>query len=150
MNANLRGGLFPARGKPRTLRLSKSTPELFSEHDHQAAFFAFLRLNERDHPVLARFFAIPNGGFRYHSTAVKLKQEGLRPGVLDTFLPVSRNGKHGLWLEFKSARNQLTPEQRSWKEFLEGEGYEAHVVRSWTDAVKITIDYLSIEGCRGL
>ncbi len=115
------------------------------EREHQTAFFDWLRMNEEKHPVLKRFFAIPNGGKRTRATAVGLFKEGVKRGVLDTFLPAPRCGKFGLWIEFKAGDNTLTLEQTEWKAFLELEGYQVHVVRDWTEAARITVAYLNIK-----
>ena len=116
-----------------------------SEHLEQCVFFQWLKLNERQYPVLSRFFAIPNGGQRNIKVATKLKREGVKKGVLDTCLPVARRGKIGLWIEFKTGKNKLTHEQQEWKEFLESENHEVHIIYSWTDAARITIAYLDMD-----
>lgn len=114
------------------------------ERDHQNSFFEWLRVNESQFPVLKRFYAIPNGGKRTRATAIGMFKEGVRKGVLDTHLPVARQGKTGLWIEFKAGSNKLTDEQTEWKAFLEREGHEVHVVRDWTDAAHITAMYLNL------
>jgi hypothetical protein len=116
------------------------------EHDHQTAFFSWLRLNEKKHGELKRFFAIPNGGARDHGTAIALFLEGVRPGVLDTHLPLPRHGKAGLWIEFKTETNDLSADQREWKTALEAEGHVVHVVRQWTEAARLTVEYLGLDG----
>ena len=114
------------------------------EREHQSAFFEWLRANERKQPVFKRFFAVPNGGLRDRGTAVGLWKEGVKAGVLDTFLPAPRQGRHGLWIEFKAGDNDLTPDQVEWKAYLEMSGYEVHVVRDWTIAAQITVSYLNL------
>lgn len=116
------------------------------EREHQNAFFVWLRMNEETHPVLKRFFAIPNGGMRTRATAVGLFKEGVKRGVLDTFLPaISHDSIYpGLWIEFKAGQNILTAEQVEWKQFLESQGYLVHVVYEWTEAARITVKYLGI------
>lgn len=113
------------------------------ERDHQNAFFEWLRANEGKQPVLRKFFAIPNGGKRDRATAVGLWKEGVKSGVLDTFLPAPRQGRHGLWIEFKAGDNDLNNDQVEWKAYLEMAGYEVHVVRDWTIAAQITAAYLN-------
>lgn len=140
----LKGGFNYEGAKQRPLFVSKSVGDGHTEHQHQAAFFDWLRWNERDHPVLERFYAIPNGGHRTKTTAAKLKAEGVKPGVLDTCLPVARQGYIGLWIEFKSATGSLSPEQRDWIVFLESEGHKVFVVRVWAAAARATVDYLSL------
>lgn len=79
-----------------------------SEHDEQAGFFEWAAYSRGKYPELDFMFAIPNGGLRHVTVAQKLKAEGVRPGVPDTFLPVARGGYHGLWIEFKFEKNKLT------------------------------------------
>jgi hypothetical protein len=115
------------------------------EHDHQCAFFSWLRLNEKRQATLKLFYAIPNGGQRDHATAISLYLEGVNAGVLDTHLPVARQGKAGLWIEFKSDRGTLSIKQREFRELVEAENHLVHVVREWTEAARITIAYLGLE-----
>lgn len=115
------------------------------EREHQTAFFQWLRMNELRFPFLAFFFAIPNGGLRDRAVAVGLFKEGVKRGVLDTFLPVPRNGFHGLWIEFKAGKNVLSSEQATWKAFLEARSYAVHVVYNWIDAARITVKYLDLK-----
>ena len=114
------------------------------EHDHQTAFFSWVRLNAQRHAELKRFYAIPNGGARSHGQAVALYLEGVRAGVLDVHLPLPRNGKAGLWFEFKAPDGQYTTQQREEREALEAEGHEVHTIREWTDAARITREYLNL------
>ena len=44
-----------------------------------------------------------------------LKRMGVKRGVADVYIPVSRFGKKGLWLELKTTKGKLSKEQ---KEFL--------------------------------
>jgi hypothetical protein len=114
------------------------------EHEEQCAFFSWIRLHEKRHPELKRFFAIPNGQRRDHGVAIQLYLEGVRAGVLDTHLPMPRQGKTGLWIEFKAGRNTLTPDQVAWREELQREGHAVFVVYSWIEAARITAAYLEL------
>jgi hypothetical protein len=114
------------------------------EHDHQSAFFQWLRLNQNRYAELKRFFAIPNGGARSRATAIALYLEGVQPGVPDTHLPIARKGKRGLWLEFKSPTGTLSPQQRDWIAALESEGHLVYVVRDWVEAAHLTAEYLGL------
>jgi hypothetical protein len=55
----------------------------------------------------------------------KLKAEGAKKGVLDLFLPVARNGYHGLYIEMKRAdgKGRMTPEQKEFSEDQTNAGY---------------------------
>ena len=114
-----------------------------SEHDDQAALFEWAALNEGRLPELALLFAIPNGGKRDKITAARLKAEGVKPGVLDIFLPVARLGKHGLWIELKAKGGRVSAEQHRWIDALRREDYCVEVCWSWTDAVAEIETYLT-------
>ena len=71
------------------------------------------RLRRGIHPELVtRLFHVPNGGRRSKGEAVRFKAQGVRPGVLDYFLPVARGGHHGLAIELKRHDGDLEGEQR--------------------------------------
>ena len=61
-----------------------------SEHEEQVALFEWAEWNKRQYPELELMFAIPNGGQRHVVVAKKLKDEGVKAGVPDIFLPVAR------------------------------------------------------------
>lgn len=85
------------------------------ETDEQQAFVAWFRIQFRG----VRIFAIPNGGTRNQREAKKLKDEGVSPGVPDTFIPAWK-----LWVEMKRVKlSKTTTEQLDWKAYLEEVGY---------------------------
>ena len=63
-----------------------------------------------------RLWAIPNGGFRFISTAKKLKAEGALSGVWDLFFSVPIGEFGGLFIECKYGYNKLTDEQIIFRE----------------------------------
>jgi VRR-NUC domain len=110
-----------------------------NEHAEQSAFIQWART----HDSACRIFAVPNGGHRSKFTAVKLKAEGVRPGVPDLMLPLPRGGSAGLFIEMKYGRNNLTAEQKRETQQLANDGYV--VVIAWTapDAIRMTHAYLA-------
>lgn len=127
-----------------TKRSSKVKSTITSESVIQESFFAWARMHERQFPILKWIFAVPNGGYRYKATAVAMKRQGVKAGVLDVCLPVARKGFAGLWIEFKTEVGKLSDEQKEWLEFLESEGHQVHVLRTWLAAANITINYLNL------
>ena len=122
-----------------------------SEHDEQAALFAWADLNQRKYPALKLLFAIPNGGHRHIAVALKLKAEGVKAGVPDIFLPVSRflsrkdryYSYHGLFIEMKRRKGGVVgPSQGEWVEKLKEQGYMCEVANGFEAAKKIIEDYL--------
>lgn len=93
-----------------------------------------------------------------------MKQEGLRTGVPDVFLPVpapvwgfAPNEYHGLYIEMKrpDARHKrkkpahkwdtggVDPDQVEWLNALEAQGYKCVVCYSWDEAAKEIYYYLT-------
>ncbi len=87
-------------------------------------------------------FAIPNGGRRDVLTGVFMKKEGVRSGIPDLMLCVPRNGKAGLFIEMKTEKGVLTPEQRTIHPILKDLGYAVEVCRSTREAVNVIEAYL--------
>jgi hypothetical protein len=109
---------------PRRKRASRDRGP--TEHELQCAFFA--RVNDpaeqAKRPALALVHAVPNGGKRSWSVAVKLKAEGVKPGVPDIHAPLARGGYFGLWIEMKRPGETTTPAQGDWLWTLAKEGYK--------------------------
>ena len=114
-----------------------------SEHDEQVKLFQWARLSEGRWPELALLFAIPNGGKRHVAVARKLKAEGVKAGVPDICLPVSRGRYHGLFIELKHGKNRTQTNQRRWLEDLGMEGYCARVAFEFEGAKQLLEDYLA-------
>lgn len=90
---------------------------------------------------------IPNGGSRKNAyEGWRLKEQGVRAGVSDLFLPVARGTYHGLWLEFKAAPPYdaaVSASQREWLTLMAGQGYAAHLCRGVPEALAVLSDYLN-------
>lgn len=114
------------------------------EHEAQTALFAWAQLASLRLPELRLLYAVPNGGHRHPAVAGKLKAEGVKPGVLDIHLPVPRGPYHGLWIEMKSSRGQLSKHQKAWAEALADEGHAVHVCRSYEEARDALEAYLAL------
>ena len=90
-------------------------------------------------PELRLLFHIPNGGKRSKSEAVRFRAAGVRSGVPDLFLPCSRGGFHGLWIEMKAMGGRVSREQEQWRKDLLEQGYMC-VVCYGADAAIATIE----------
>jgi hypothetical protein len=126
-----------------------------SEHDEQAALFELAGMYRERHPELAMLFAIPNGAKlpyvgkgkrRYSPEAVRLKREGLQPGVPDMCLAVARGGYHGLFIELKFGSNKPRENQVQWLDRLQEQGYCAVACWGAGEAWETICEYLGIEG----
>ena len=86
--------------------------------------------------------AIPNGGERNAIVGAKLKAEGVRRGVPDLFLAFPRHGYSGLWIEMKSSKGKVSPEQHQWLKALQEVGYEVKIAYSAEEAIGALTRYL--------
>lgn len=117
-------------------------------------------------PCLTWFHAIPNGGSRgdnKQTQAIRgsqLKAEGVKSGVLDTFLPYpityvlhgQRSIWHGLYIEMKkpalrpkTERNKSGGLKDSQQEFIawcNANGYAHAVCYTWVEAVDVLQRYI--------
>lgn len=113
-----------------------------TEHWEQVQLFAWAAY----HRELDLMYAIPNGGKRDIRVALKLKEEGVKPGVPDICLPLPRGGKHGLYIELKRRKHgRVSPEQLEWLDALMRQGYECAVCCGWEAARDVIERYLRRE-----
>jgi hypothetical protein len=101
------------------------------EHDAQVRLFAEhidVRLVEG-----AVAFAIPNGGFRHKKVAAEMRAEGQKAGVLDIYI---LHRRQSYFLEMKSLRGTLEPEQKAMKARLEAAGAVCAVAKGLEAAVR--------------
>ena len=96
-----------------------------SEHVEQREFVQWWRRTYPDHWI----FAIPNGGWRTPSTALKLKLEGVSPGVPDLFVPTIN-----LFIEMKAEGGRLSEAQEDWIFYLMSRGLRVIVGYGFEDA----------------
>lgn len=115
-----------------------------SEHAEQVALFRWAEFAVSRWPVLTLMHAIPNGGLRNKVTVLRLKAEGVKPGVPDICLPVPSGRFHGLYIKLKTQRGRLSDGQRQWIAALVRHGYRAEVCHGWEAARAVIKDYLGL------
>ena len=115
-----------------------------SEAQEQEVVFQYADLQKN--PAWQLLFAIPNGGYRAKKTGAALKKQGVKPGIPDMFLPISRNGFHGLWIEMKSHKGKTTDTQEVWHDNLRKEGYKIEVCHSADSAIDTLKNYINANG----
>jgi hypothetical protein len=112
------------------------------EEAEQAALFEWAAYKAGQWPELAFMFHIPNGGLRNKATAARLKATGVKAGVPDIFLPVTRGQYAGLFVEMKYGKNKPSPEQQRYMDMLEREGYAVAVCYGCEQAIETITAYL--------
>jgi len=106
-----------------------------SEHVEQREFVSWFRKN---YPGVM-IFAIPNGGKRGKSEAMRLKCEGVTPGVPDLFIPAWR-----LWIEMKTEKGGIvSPDQVEMMGYLDGVGYKTMVCYGRDAAVNSVLSFVN-------
>lgn len=114
------------------------------EDAEQATLMSWAAMQKGKYPELELLFHIPNGGRRNAAEAARFKAEGVKAGVPDLFLPVARNGLHGLWIEMKRREGgRVSEHQSEWIERLRVQGYAVEVCYGWQEASKVLTEYLS-------
>ncbi|PHV69234.1 nuclease [Sporanaerobium hydrogeniformans] len=115
-----------------------------TESQEQMVVFRWAAYEGVRRQELKLLYHVPNGGKRDIGTAKRLKIEGVKAGVPDICLPVSRGGYHGLYIELKVGKNKPTVLQREWIENLKKEGYFVEVCYGSQEAIKAIESYLQM------
>ena len=113
------------------------------EHNEQYALFKWAYMQSVAYPELNWMHAIPNSvSLRLSPRTGKwAKNEGKKKGVWDIFLPAPRGPYSGMYIEMKSGKNKLTPEQEKFRNDLE-KWYRFTLCYNWIDAKIAILDYL--------
>ena len=116
-----------------------------TEHDDQVALFQWRDLQVSQYPALRWMHAIPNGTRTSIRVATKMKREGVLKGIADIFIPKPCGGYSGMWIEMKTAKGTLSPEQKAFRTAMLEAGYYAVTCRSVQDAIEEIVQYLEME-----
>ncbi len=111
------------------------------EHNEQAALVTYCQVMR--YPIVA----IPNGAHLANSfrSWSYLQAEGATKGFPDLFIPKPRQGYHGLFIEMKISRNRLSPDQITWQNYLNEQGYLAVACWGFDQAKQIIDQYFTQE-----
>jgi len=114
-----------------------------SEHDEQCAFIDWARLPaiQKRYDGIHLMHAIPNGGQRHPAVAAKLKREGVLAGIPDIFIPKPCGDWHGMYIEMKYGKNNLSEKQKRVISILQEHGYRVDVCYNALEAISAVQDY---------
>ena len=111
-----------------------------TEEDEQSALFQYASYQKE--PEWKLLFLIQNGGYRKLKTGIRLKRTGLKPGIPDMMMPVSRGCYNRLFIELKSEKGVVRENQKVWHLLLRAQGYQVEVCRGCSQAVRVIREYL--------
>lgn len=117
-----------------------------SERQHQQAVMKWARqpsIRER-WPELALLHHIKNETTGGAAEVAADKAMGVKKGVPDLCLPVTRGGFYGLYIEMKTPSGRASDAQRWWVTRLTEQGYRAVVCHGYDAAVAELCWYLSL------
>ena len=115
-----------------------------TEYQHQLTLIKWTQQPSirKRYPELRLLFHIANERKDKKETII-LKRVGVKSGVPDLFLPVSRSGFHGLWIELKTETGKTSDVQDWWIDNLRLEGYCVEVCKGWQQATELLERYLN-------
>lgn len=116
------------------------------ESKHQQAVIKWSRQPEvrAKWPELALLHHIKNETTEGKKQVAIDKAMGVKKGVPDLFLPVSRGQYHGLYIEMKNETGRATEAQKWWGEQLLQQGYFWEVCHGWQSAARMLEWYLGL------
>jgi hypothetical protein len=114
----------------------------------QIAIMDWVRANEEEHPVLKVVYHTPNSFFGTgFGVVIWLKKLGMRKGVYDIIVPISKQGYSSLWIEIKKGKGKLTPEQKMFSELINQYSDHPTKFEVFTDSescIQCIKDYLGV------
>lgn len=123
--------------KPSRTKKRNAQPEAIE----QERVIKWARDNENNYPFLWLLHSSLNGVKLSKNQAGRAKTQGMLSGVPDLFLPVPKNGFHGLFIEMKSEKGRLSTNQTCFLSKVELLGYKIAVCYSANEAIKTIENY---------
>ena len=120
-----------------------------SAHQAQVVEWSRWAYKTGKYPMLNMLHCSLNG-VKLSGTQAKIaKGQGMLSGVPDLFLPVPKNGYHGLFIEMKSEKGRVTENQHWFLTNAESVGYKTAVCYSAKEAISAIEAYYSQEMIKG-
>lgn len=99
-------------------------------------------VNSLNKDISRLVFHFPQEGRRDPRTGALLKRMGMKRGVPDIFIMLRRASYPGAWIELKTVKGKLTPEQKQFLIDAEEQGYFTAVTFGLDEALKIIDWYI--------
>jgi hypothetical protein len=91
---------------------------------------------EKNTKLFDYLFSVPNGGRYTKIQGARLKALGVKSGVHDLMVNVSRGTYHGLDIELKAGKNKLSDKQVIWANRMKLAGRKVLLIYSLEDFIK--------------
>ena len=117
-----------------------------TENQHQSALIKWTQVARQKYPELKLLYHVPNERKCTPAEGARLKRMGVKRGVPDLCLPVSRHGYSALYIEMKTDTGKTSKEQDWWLEELRKAGNFCDVCHGWDSARRVIEWYLSPAG----
>jgi len=114
-----------------------------SAHQSQVIEWSRWAYKTGKYPMLNMLHCSLNGVKLSATQARIAKAQGMLSGVPDLFLPLPKNGHHGLYIEMKSEKGRLTENQQWFLSNAESLGYKTTVCYSAKEAIDAIEAYYS-------
>lgn len=111
-----------------------------SEDDIQADCVFWFKMQYRSYADLIHHST--NEGKRSFAQGKRAVALGMQKGYPDLFIAVARGGWHGYFIEMKTPKGKVRPEQRKMLEELENQGYKVDIIRGVLEFVKKVSAYM--------
>lgn len=112
-----------------------------ADQQKQVVTWARWASKSNKYPMLEMLHCSLNGVKLSAIQASIAKAQGMLSGVPDLFLPVPKNGYHGLFIEMKYGSNKVTENQEKFLQNAANVGYAVSVCYSANEAIKRIEDY---------
>lgn len=117
---------------------------LSSEGTEQEKVISWCGHHERLYPELRWIHHCPNGGSRQKMEAARLKAQGVKAGVPDLHLPISKGSYIGLYIEMKYDKGTIQKTQKEWIAGMVAAGHFACICYGYDNAVKVIESYVRL------
>lgn len=112
----------------------KNKKRQYKEHEHQVAIFKQAAIYEPQYPLLALLQGSLTGVNLDIIKAKRAKDAGVKAGFPDINLPVARGGYNGLYIELKTAKGSVRPDQDRIMGLLDQEGHLVLLLKDFSSA----------------
>ncbi len=106
------------------------------------AFFDWVRWNEKKNPILKTIFHVENERKCTPAQGARRKRKGVRAGIPDIIVPISRRPFCGLFIELKTDKGKVSKEQKEIMAMLYSLGHAVYIARSGKEAIDLVTNYL--------